>query len=151
MTDILQPETFQRLISRLTPETTPAWGRMTAQHMVEHLAQTIRMSNGKKQFLEVRIPPEQVPVRYAFLWSDQPLPRNIGAAPAEQPLPPLRYASLPEATSALEEELSLFEAYFQEHRAATFIHPLFGALTYQDWVRFHQKHFTHHFTQFGLL
>jgi oxepin-CoA hydrolase/3-oxo-5,6-dehydrosuberyl-CoA semialdehyde dehydrogenase len=124
---------------------------MTAQHMVEHLVQSVRVSNGKKQLQELRIPEEKVPVRYAFLWSDQPLPRYIGATNPEQPLPDLQYASIPEALAVLEQELVIFEAYFKEHPDQKFLHPSFGKLNYQDWIRFHEKHFTHHFTQFGLL
>ena len=39
---------LQKTLSKLRPDSLPLWGILTAQHMVEHLAETIRFSNGKK-------------------------------------------------------------------------------------------------------
>ena len=42
------------------------------------------------------------------------------------------------------------EKYFAEKDIKT-TNPVFGDLNYEEWIRFHSKHFAHHFKQFGLL
>ena len=135
-------------LARLTEAHRPAWGRMTAQHMVEHLAATVQLSNGTRR-LPLQTATERVSRYQAFLRSDHPMPRGINAT--EEPLPALRHASLAQARQALEEEIAAFGQYYLEDPLRTETHPTFGTLTYNEWLRFHDKHFRHHFTQFGLL
>ena len=40
--------------------------------------------------------------------------------------------------------------YFEENPDATFINLTFGELDKTEWDVFHEKHFKHHFNQFGL-
>jgi hypothetical protein len=54
------------------------------------------------------------------------------------------------AKKELMTQLDDFENYFSLHPNATFIHPRLGHLYYKEWVIVHNKHFTHHFKQFGL-
>ncbi len=133
MTSILNLETIHRSLSLLTPLTPPAWGRMTAQHMVEHLIQTLRLSNGKKNLTELFIPAEKLPRYYAFLLSDQPFPRNLVRPVSEQQsLPLLQYADIQAALIALEQELEAFRIYFAKQPAAKLLHPFFGELNYLE-------------------
>ncbi|MFN6082842.1 MAG: hypothetical protein ACK44P_08640, partial [Bacteroidota bacterium] len=65
---------------------------------------------------------------------------------------PYETANLQEAINLLKENLHACKQYFAQAGAdATRIHNLFGPLTYQEWLLFHHKHFSHHFSQFGLI
>jgi hypothetical protein len=44
-----------------------------------------------------------------------------------------------------------FEDFFSEKPDRTQSHPYYGPLNYEQWIRLHSKHFTHHFSQFGLI
>lgn len=139
---------FISKLCNLNPATPPRWGSMNAQQMVEHLALTLSMSNGRSK-LACHTPAEKLPKAIAFLKSEQPMPRNV------QPqgltgLQPLKYSSINEAISAVREELELFYRHF-EQEGVTEVHPVFGELDHELWKKFHHKHFVHHLTQFGLI
>ncbi|MFY8020551.1 MAG: DUF1569 domain-containing protein, partial [Bacteroidia bacterium] len=43
-----------------------------------------------------------------------------------------------------------FVDFWEKHPESIFNHPVFGPLNKQEWMKFQSKHFTHHFTQFGI-
>jgi oxepin-CoA hydrolase/3-oxo-5,6-dehydrosuberyl-CoA semialdehyde dehydrogenase len=63
----------------------------------------------------------------------------------------LVYSDLERAKKKFFEEINNFEEYFKENPEIKPINATFGPLNYEEWVAFHNKHFTHHFTQFGLI
>lgn len=129
----------------------PLWGMMSFHHMVEHLGLFIRVSTGKiKSGLYTR--EEKLPTFRSFLKSNQPLPR-LAKSPLlpTNGLPPLFTYSIADAASELEEEIRNFDRYYLEYPKATEMHPFFGPLDERLWMLFHEKHFQHHFTQFGIV
>lgn len=129
----------------------PQWGSMTLQHMIEHLADVFRASNGTIQ-VEVITPADRLEkLRKVVLYSNRELRRNIKAPilPAE-PIP-YRTANIPAAIDALKLEMEMFEKHFAANKNRTENHPVFGPMNYYDWYVFQKKHFTHHFKQFGLI
>lgn len=141
---------YSKQLEGLKSDSKPLWGVMTAQHMIEHLSASIRMSNGKL-YLTQSIADEDIPSRLSFLYSDLPFPRNIKQQYSPEGLRPLRCANLKEAIGLLQLMLQQFEQHFKELPADRPIHPLFGPLDKSQWLRFHYRHMQHHFTQFGLL
>lgn len=139
------------LFGRLRADVQPAWGLMTPHHVLEHLSASFRMSNGGIS-LQQAIPDEQIPARLAFLYSNEPFPRNLkNAALPTGELRPLKTATLAEAHALLVKMWQQFEQYFQEHPDAKPIHPLFGPLKHEQWQHFHIRHLSHHALQFNLL
>ena len=140
-----------RLFCKLAGTEKPLWGIMTPHHLLEHLSASVRMSNGGI-YLQQAISDEQIPARLAFLYSQEPFPRNLRnvALPTGE-LRPLKTATLSEARELLEKMLLRFESHFAEHPLDQPIHPLFGPLNFQQWKRFHHRHMEHHATQFGLI
>ncbi|MEM9998353.1 MAG: hypothetical protein AAF809_11680 [Bacteroidota bacterium] len=136
-------------LAHLNADDAPAWGQMTAQHMVEHLGLLVAFSYGR--ITSPVTPPEaKWARRQAALQTDDPFPRNfdpfkLGA------LPPLRYAGLDAARTKLMDHVERYEAHWTAHPDATHVHPYFGPLGQDGWARFHHKHVRHHLTQFGLL
>ncbi len=133
----------------LTADTAPAWGQFSAQRMVEHLNDGLRMSMGEIHF-PLEVDEEKLPKNKAFLQSEHPFPKELAVnfvkATAE-----LRNEELELAIDELTESIMRFEAYYEAAPNAAFLHPHFGNLTHGDWIQLHRKHFHHHFSQFGLM
>ena len=62
----------------------------------------------------------------------------------------LKYGSLAEAKEAFFKSYDEVEAFFKNNPKATVINPVFGNLNRYEWQLYSQKHFAHHFEQFGL-
>lgn len=143
-----QPATLGVVLEKLLPDTAPLWGNMSAQQMVEHLDAIVRYSAGDKE-TAVTSPPEMLPKLRQWLETDKPLQRNL-----RNPLfdnEPCVHPGLDAAIRSLHEGIAVFHEAFALAPDRTLPHPVFGHLDYEGWLRFHQKHFRHHFTQFGLL
>lgn len=139
-----------KFLVNLRPDTKQLWGKMTAQHMVEHLILAVRTSNGKLN-IGCFNPPEKIPTLKRFLMSGRPLPKEFINPLIGEGLLPLEYENLEEAKLVLEKELEDYYKYFEEHPDASLVNPTFGELNKNEWDVFHEKHFTHHFGQFGII
>lgn len=152
MIDILNRTALFEHISKLKEEDKPAFGAMSPQHMIEHLAFTISFSNGNAP-QQQHYPAEKEQMIKAFILDsdkDMPISFRSPVLPAEG-LPALKQASLTEAIEQLNKELSDFDQYFILNAEAQPVNPTMGALNYREWLRFHNRHFTHHFKQFNLI
>lgn len=138
------------LLARLAPDQAPAWGLMTAQHMLEHLIGSLRLSVGRYDFAPP-VPSPGLDQAWAWLASDRPLSREVRNHALPPTPPPLRLPSLAAAAAELLLSLDEFFAHFAHHPTAAPVHMLLGSLTFEQWRLFHFKHFGHHFLQFGLL
>ena len=136
-------------LKNLSADQKPLWGKMTAQHMVEHLIWTLQCSNGKLK-LDCYTSPERLPILKRFLLSNKPLPQ-LFVNPAIGPdLLPLQYSNLEEAKSELNREIEDYYIYFDENPEALTVNPIFGKLNKEEWDILHKKHFTLHLSQFGI-
>jgi hypothetical protein len=137
------------LLDKLDPNTKPLWGNMSAQRMIEHLSDSIRVSSGKDVF-PMEIPEDRIERMLAFLDSDKPMAKNIAVsfAPADADL---RNEEIELAIDEFLLEWIDFENHFAEDPERTEVHPYYGPLNYEQWLRLHSKHFTHHFEQFSLI
>jgi len=142
-------ESFLNILSKLEKSSTPSWGSMSAQRMVEHLTDGINMSMGNGNY-ELEIPEDRVTKMVLFLESDKPMAQNIQVSFAK-PDKPLRNADLEEAIDEFTLAWVDFEELNENQPDFTAIHPYYGNLNFEQWKRLHSKHFTHHFIQFGLL
>lgn len=147
--DICDLALLQQLLEKLTPDTSPQWGRLSAQTMVEHLATATEYTNGQKT-AELEVTATEAAQRKKMVVRPETvIPQNIqgpltGAAQHQ------RCKDLPAAIEDFLHQVALFHRYY-EVPGRTAIHPSFGPLTHEEWVMWHGKHFAHHFTQFGLL
>ncbi len=141
---------FLQYIDKLNEDVKPLWGKMTPQHMVEHLILAVRTSNGKLK-IECFNPPEKIPTLKRFLMSSRPLPKEFMNPVIGPDLLPLEYKNLAEAINNLKSEISDYISYFENNPQAVLTNPTFGDLNRDEWIVFHNKHFTHHLQQFGLI
>lgn len=137
------------LLDRLSPETMPKWGSMSAQRMIEHLSDSIKISSGKL-ILPLEISEMMIPKMQDILASDKEMPKNF-EVPFAQNEDQLRNEELALAIDEFLLEWIDFEECFSENADLRHVHPYYGALNYEQWMKLHSKHFTHHFKQFGLI
>ena len=134
----------------LRANTKPLWGKMTPQHMVEHLILAMKMSTGKLK-LECFNPPEKLPALKKFLMSSRPLPELFVNPAIGENLLPLEYSSLEAAKNILNQEIIDYLNHFELNPEAKTVNVTFGELNKEEWDVFHKKHFIHHLSQFELL
>ena len=141
---------FIAKLNLLKSDQNPVWGKMSAQHMVEHLILAVKMGNEKLKFDCIN-PPEKLPTLKKFLISSRPMPKGFVNPVIGPDNLPLNYSSLEEAISNLKEEVEDYYHFFEENPDAKPVNATFGELNKDEWEHFHKKHFTHHLEQFGLL
>lgn len=152
MIDILNRTALFALINKLKEDDTPAFGAMSPQHMVEHLAFTIGFSNGNEPQQQHYPAEKEQKIKAFIIDSDQDMPVSFKSPVLpEEGLPELKQASLADAIEQLNKELQDFDHYFSLNPSEKPLNPTMGALSYTEWLRFHNRHFTHHFKQFRLI
>ncbi len=139
------------ILANLNANIKAHWGAMDAQQMIEHLKLSVVVSAGELE-ATLLTPVEKVEqVKTVVLRSGRPMQKGIkNPAIAADPTPH-EYANLSVAVSELHQALQRFKQLFVQQPNAQIMHNIFGPLDYHHWLWFHYKHFTHHFTQFGLL
>lgn len=150
--DITNRQEVNSLLNNLTENTQPRWGQMQPQNMIEHLAAVLQYTNGKKQIAQRTTEEEGLKAKQFLIYTDAELPMGLKTPllPADGPIS-FEFSSLDEAKKALNKELDDFETYHANNPDAVFVQPRLGKLNYKEWIIFHNKHFTHHFKQFGLI
>lgn len=144
----LNIEEILKKLESLSPNQKPIWGEMTSQLMIEHLTDSIKMASGKISF-PMEINDDLVPKMQSFLNNDKPMARNIAVSFAPKDAA-LRNEEIELAIDEFLLEWIDFEDIFSENPNFKTMHPYYGFLDYEQWCKLHQKHFSHHFEQFGL-
>ena len=140
---------FLEILENLDEKKSASWGKMTSQRMIEHLSDCIYMSCGIGNH-ELLIPEEKIKGMQTFLYSDKEMPQNI-LVPFAKENTPLRNTDIELALDEFTMAWVDFEEIYSEDHKKTALHPYYGNLNYEKWLLLHSKHFTHHFTQFGLM
>lgn len=136
-------------IKTIREETTPRWGKMNAQQMVEHVTNFFKVSTADILF-PLTTPPEHLPKYREFLMSEKEFRENTKAPVLpDEPLP-LVWPDMPAAISKLEESVQQFFNFFEKDPLKKTLHPAFGELNFAEWVQLHHKHVKHHLKQFGV-
>jgi hypothetical protein len=133
----------------LEATTTPTWGEMSAQRMVEHLCDALYMSCGIGTF-ELEVPEDRIEKMQLFLASDKPMAQNIRVSFAKAETP-LRNENMELALDEFATAFVDFMETYEENPSFTVLHPFYGVLDYEKWNQLHAKHFAHHFKQFELI
>ncbi len=134
----------------LSADKQPLWGSMNATRMVEHITDTLHLAMGRLPEIKLSIPEDKIPKAQAFLFSEHPLPRDF-QAPFAKPNTPNRHDELSDAIDEFTLTWIEFDDFYEQNPEQKVLHPSFGELNYEMWMRLHQKHLTHHLQQFGLI
>lgn len=148
--DFLNESFLREKLGSLSENSKPIFGLMNAQQMIEHLSKITQIANGNWK-VDVFVSDEKSARRKPFLDSENEL--EIGFNPsqlADEPTP-LQFENIQKAVDDLIAQIQLFVSIFEENPTQTVVHPFFGELDFEYWKKFQNKHFTHHFKQFGLI
>lgn len=139
------------LMQKLTPDIKPLWGRMTPQHMVEHLAWAIEGAMEEWEAVVVT-PAEKLPKTRMFLRTNFAIRPHFPHPnmPPDGELPPLRTGSLDLAIQAFWQRWADFNQFMADNPGKQTNHVVFGPLDADEWRLMQYKHVVHHLTQFGL-
>ena len=132
-------------LARLSPDATPAWGRMNAPQVLAHLTDALRMAVGELSCRGKHVPIARTfPVKHLFLYV-LPIPKGAPTSPDLIARTADDWAGEQARCAAL---VARFDA--PAAPAAWPDHPLFGPLTGPQWGRLAYKHLDHHLRQFGV-
>ncbi len=145
-------QVIDEALAKLTADTKPKWGAMTAQQMVEHLELTYRIAAGEIQDFEIATPEKYIDDVQASLWDYKPMPKNYNfPLYKDGEMPALQHADLAIAVEALKATRHAYLEFFKAHPEAKTKNVVFGELSKFEWILLNRKHLNHHFNQFGLL
>jgi hypothetical protein len=150
MVNIENIEQVSSLLKNLVAEKPPVFGKLSAQHVIEHLIVSLKISTGQHKYTLIT-PVEKLEGVRKFLFSDKDLPLGARVPFIGEEPPELIYPSIEDSRSALINEILFFFNYYSASEKIEETHPIFGALDKQGWLVLHNKHFKHHFKQFGLI
>jgi len=136
-------------LKKLKADQKPLWGKMTPQHMVEHLYKAIQASINEIS-LNIFTEERKIPVLKRLFLGEKALPKEFMNPTIGPDLMELEFKNMEAATLELKNILERYERFFENNPDIKTAHPTFGYLTKKEWDVFHQKHFIHHFSQFGL-
>lgn len=140
---------FIPLLKQIPSDTTPQWGKMTLQQMIEHFSESVRIASGKTVHTEFVFPPELLQKYREFVLSEKPFRENtVNPLMPEVPAPVIN-VSTEEALIELDKEIKYFFTVFEKNKLQVTRNPFFGDLSYEQNVHLLHKHALHHLRQFG--
>lgn len=143
--------TIPAATSKLLSVTKPHWGKMTPQHMIEHLYTAVISSTIIKNTPPVPANSFQEEFKNVLIYSLEPMAKNLNNPAFRFGLPDYTNPSLLEAKAKLLSSLERFFEIYEGKDDAYNFNPFLGDLQLQETLIFHHKHFKHHYTQFGLI
>jgi hypothetical protein len=142
-------EEYIPVLKTIPPELPPKWGKMSFQHMVEHMADFIRISSGKTVYTDFVTPVDKLPAYKAFIMSDKQFRENTVSPISPEAPAPLRNKNAEDAIKELKTELDFFFTVFEKNHQQQTRNPIFGDLNYEENIELLYKHSMHHLRQFG--
>ncbi len=145
-------EKISDCLAKLTEDSKPQWGKLTPQHMVEHLEYTYRIASGEIQDFDVATPEKILEKVHSTLYNYDKMPREYDFPLREKSkMAELKHSDLEIAKQKLLEAREEYLQYFKENPEAKTKNVVFGELNKFEWYLMERKHLNHHFEQFNLL
>jgi hypothetical protein len=136
-----------RRLGQLQPASARRWGTMTSHEMVCHLGDSFSAVLGERQASSKETWLSRTVVKWIALHTSLPWPQGVPTRPEVNPkqngTKPVEFER--DRARALELMLRFVRP---ETRCAR--HPMFGALTRDEWLRWGYAHVDHHLRQFGV-
>ncbi len=137
------------ILKNLPIDAQAVFGKMNVHQMIEHMAWSFKIANGKMVF-ESKQPPELTEKLHRFMMSDRPFADNTpNPNLPDNPAAPITN-SLEIALAELENEIAYFIKVFGNDANLRIENPFFGYLNYDEQVHLLHKHALHHLRQFGV-
>lgn len=137
---------IERRIAALTPESPRRWGTMSVPGMLCHLTDSYELPLGERPAAHIAIPAPRM-VKWVALHSPLPWPHNL------QTLPEVRQGEGGSAPASVADEqqrlLAILARFYASPRLGAVPHPIFGAMSAAEWMRWGYLHAHHHLRQFS--
>ncbi|HEV2273829.1 MAG TPA: DUF1569 domain-containing protein [Acidobacteriaceae bacterium] len=134
-------------IGRLTPADRRRWGKMQVGQMICHLTDSYHIALEKTDVSTATGPLRRSIVKWLALKSPTRWPKGVPTRPEIEQgaggTPPTDFES---DRARL---LAIFERFCAATPTEECPHPIFGALTNEEWMRWGWLHADHHLRQFG--
>jgi hypothetical protein len=137
------------LLKNLRPDTEPAFGLMTAQHMVEHLSWSLKGCT--KRAGEVENPPTKGQLGFQKFIENGAILQHRPSDKTKADLPELRYENLEAAIVQIGIAIERFYSHFEANPDFKSYSKFFGELNFEQLELFNHNHYRYHFWQFGLI
>ncbi len=134
-----------RRVERLTANTPPQWGKMTAPQMIAHLNDAMRMAIGELPCERKNVPIRYFPLKQLLIYA---LPWPKGAPTAPELLARCNSAQFDEEKAAFPQVVGRLASKPVTDTWPE--HPAFGRLTHRAWGVLKFRHADHHLRQFGV-
>jgi hypothetical protein len=137
-------ESFSSRLDALHPDTQPHFGKLTSLRLLDHLIASLEIAMGHRQ--DKAIFPEAL-ARLLRPLMHLPMLRRMPTTQAF--LEPAR-GDFQQRLNQLQELLRLFHREVLTNPVQKHLHPVFGSMNRMQWAKLQDRHFEHHFRQFGL-
>lgn len=138
------------LLQKLTGAEVGAWGVLSPQGMIEHMTDSIGVAHGRIQ-QELQTPVEVLDKVRSFALSEREFKPNTKNSLMSETPASLRNATIQEAISEMEKEISDFINFYKSNPNHLQLNPFFGDFNYDEWLHLLHKHAVHHLKQFNLV
>ena len=136
-------------LSGLQPSARGLWGRMNANQMVCHLCDSFRIGLGEREASPVSSAVQRTLVKTIALRAPLPWPKDVQTRPeADQEIGGTRPVNFANDMRELVEIIRRFAGQYRERQFG--VHPVFGAMSEWEWMRWGYLHTDHHLRQFGI-
>ncbi len=134
----------------LNPDTLPQWGKMNPFQMVEHMAYSFQLANGKIIVEDLFTPIENIAKIQLWILSSRPMKENIQnpLIPETPPIP--KNADYDMAIDELVNEMKDMFNFYDQNPHIKLLNPFFGELDIELNTNLLYKHAIHHLRQFGI-
>ena len=142
---------IENILNGLLSDTRPHWGILSPQHMIEHLEYFNQVALGSIK-IDFITPAHRLEKYTESLYNYRRMPKSYQLEILKKgETEDLRFDSFEKAKEAFLTSLAEVEAKFNSDPGFKAFNPTFGMLNRYEWQLYCQKHFQHHFEQFGLL
>ncbi len=152
MQSLADPQLTQSILDRLAkvrPDRPARWGRMSAPQMVCHLADSFRGTMGEKPVSPASGLFQRTVMKWFALYVPLRWPKGVPTRPEMDQF--AGGTSPVEFECDREELIGITRRFCAPDRALEGqSHPLFGAMSREEWMRWAYLHMDHHLRQFGV-
>lgn len=135
-------------LAGLTPESPRQWGKMTPHQAVCHLTDSFWAATGERVVSPTGNVLHRTVVKWIALETSLPWPKGVKTRPeVDQEIGGTKPADFARDVDQLRATIERFTSSRRGFEWAP--HPIFGAMTDAEWLRWGYLHMDHHLRQFG--
>jgi Protein of unknown function (DUF1569) len=143
----MDAEALIRRLQRLEPMSQRRWGQLSPDEMLCHLGDAFRGAMGERPFVPASNWFARNVIKRIALHTSMRWPQGVKTPPE---FDPRDGGTRPEAFESDREALTAVMRRFAAPDAQYASHPIFGAMTREEWLIWGERHVDHHLRQFGL-